>query len=144
MKKGGFLFDTNALLYALKTRRYQELSKNCHLLDLTFYEYGNGVLNLLLKRGNSVRPSREEIAALLQAYEKISEQMTVLDSKSYSKSLPEIFALAEKENLTFYDASYLFCCVRYNLRLITEDKRLLEFALRNSADAQTLDKWASS
>lgn len=144
MKKSGFLFDTNALLYALKTRRYQELGKNCYLLDLTFYEYGNGVLNLLLRRGNSIPPSREEIAVLLSAYEKILEQMTVLDSKSYSASLPEIFVLAEKEKLTFYDASYLFCCMRYNLRLITEDERLLESALRNSVDAQTLEKWSSS
>ena len=142
MKKGNFLFDTNSLLYVLKTKQYQKMDKNCHLLDLTFYEYGNAVLNLLARRRNSVLPSREEIAALLQAYEKISEQMTVLDSVDYQMSILQIFELAEKENLTFYDASCLYCCMRYNLCLITEDERLLESAIKNSVDAHTSDRWA--
>jgi predicted nucleic acid-binding protein len=140
--QGNFLFDTNSLLYILKTKQYQKLDKNCHLLDLTFYEYGNAVLNLLTNRRNSVPPSHEEIRALLQAYEKITEQMTVISYRDYAISLPEIFDLAKKENMTFYDASYLYCCMRYNLKLITEDKSLLESAQRNSVDAYSSGKWS--
>lgn len=139
MKKNGFLFDTNSLLYILKTKRYQKLDKNCHVLDLTFYEYGNAVLNLLAKRGNKDLPSREEIVVLLEAYEKISEQTSVVNPTENPMS--EIFELARKENLTFYDASYLYCARRFNLHLITEDERLLASARRNSIEVDSSDAW---
>ena len=141
MKKSGFLFDTSSLLYVLKTKRYQKLGKNCYVLDLTFYEYGNAVLNLFTKRGNSDLPSWEAIRMLLQAYEKISEQITVLNSADHPMSLPEIFEFAKKENLTFYDASYLYCCLRYNLQLITEDSQLLASSHKNSIDAEDSNSW---
>lgn len=140
MKKNGFLLDTNSLLYILKTKRYQKLDKSCHVLDLTFYEYGDAALNLLAKRGNKDLTSREEIMVLLEAYEKVSEQTSVVNSTE--NPMPEIFELARKENLTFYDASYLYCARRFNLHLITEDERLMASARRNSIDADSSDTWA--
>ena len=103
----------------------------------------NALLNILTRRGKNIDAfSREDVAALLEAYEKISEQMSVLNSGDYLMSLSEIFALAQKENLTFYDASYLHCCLRYNLTLITEDDDLRESALENSIDVENSDRWA--
>lgn len=139
MKKNSFLFDTSSLLYILKTKRYQKLDKNCHVLDLTFYEYGSAVLNLFAKRGNKDPPSREEIIVLLEAYEKISEQTSILNSKENYMS--EIFELTRRENLTFYDGTYLYCAGRFNLHLITEDERLLASARRNSIEADSSDAW---
>lgn len=135
-----FVFDTSSLLYILKIQQYQKLGKNCHILDLTFYEYGNAVLNLLVKRNHKNRPTRDEIKTLLQAYEKISEQLTVLNSAG--NKMLDVFELAKKENLTFYDAVYLYYCLFYNFSLVTEDMRLTAAAHKNSISVMDIDGWS--
>jgi predicted nucleic acid-binding protein len=147
-KKDSFLFDTSSLLYILKAKQYQRLSKKCHILDLTFYEYGNAVLNILGKRNvkdSSPRPSAEEgTKILLHAYEKIAEQITILTYQCNLALLLDIFELAKKENLTFYDASYLHYCLIHNLSFVTEDKQLAAAAIRNSIDAMDADRWTTT
>jgi len=39
----------------------------------------------------------------------------------------EVVELAAGENLTFYDASYLYTARAYKAKLVTEDKGLLKF-----------------
>jgi predicted nucleic acid-binding protein len=141
--KDSFLFDTSSLLYILKTRKYNKLSKNCHLLDLTFYEYGNAALNILIKRnGKDLLASKEEeIKILLQAFEKIADQLTILTCQRNPVPLSDIFELAKKERITFYDASYLQYCLIHDLSFITEDEQLTTAANRNSVSVIDADKW---
>jgi len=42
----------------------------------------------------------------------------------------EVFNLASKENITIYDASYLYIAMRNNFILITDDKELKDKALK--------------
>lgn len=136
-----FLFDTNALLYAISARKYQKLDrKNCHILDLTYYEYGNAILNILAKRGR--RTSKEEISFLVQAFEKITELASTISLEG--KTMQPIMDLARKENLTFYDASYLHCCLQFDLHLITEDGRLKQAAQSNSIGVMDTERWFKS
>lgn len=136
-----FLFDTNALLYVISARKYQKLDrKNCHILDLTCYEYGNAMLNILGKR--SRQPSKEEISFLVQAFEKITELASSVSLES--RMMQPIMDLARKEHLTFYDASYLHCCLHFDFHLITEDWRLKEAAQNNSISVMDAERWFKS
>lgn len=136
-----FLFDTNALLYIIVARKYQKLDrKNCRILDLTFYEYGNAILNILAKRGR--QPSKEEVSFLVRAFEKITELASTVNLEG--RMIQPIMDLARKENLTFYDASYLYCCVHFDLHLITEDGRLKQAAQNNSINVMDAEKWFKS
>jgi predicted nucleic acid-binding protein len=144
-EKDNFLFDTSSLLYILKSKQYQRLNKNCHILDLTFYEYGNAVLNILMKRNvKDSQASEEGTKILLQAYEKIAEQITILTCQHSPAPLQDIFELAKNENLTFYDASYLHYCLIHGLSFITEDKQMAVAASRNSINAMDADRWTKS
>ncbi len=40
----------------------------------------------------------------------------------------EILRLAEREGLTYYDASYLYMAIKCKLALVTDDEKLLEKA----------------
>jgi predicted nucleic acid-binding protein len=144
-EKDSFLFDTSSLLYIIKTKQYHRLGKKCHILDLTFYEYGNAVLNVLMNRNaKGSLPSEEGVRILLQAYERIAEKITTLTCQRNPAPLLDIFELAKKENLTFYDASYLYYCLIHNLTFITEDKQLATAAGRNSINVMDADRWAKS
>lgn len=42
--------------------------------------------------------------------------------------MSDILELAARENLTFYDASYLIAAKKYGIKLVTEDRDLLRFS----------------
>ena len=54
----------------------------------------------------------------------------VTDSQTDDRALREIFALAQQEGLTTYDASYLELAMRRNIDLATRDKQLIRAASR--------------
>ena len=134
------LFATSSLLYVLKTRRFQKLDRqDCLVYDLTFYEFGNAVLNLATKRSEGQLLPEEEVQLLMQAIEKVSELMSVQTFGITSMS--EIFKIARKEEITFYDASYLYCAKHIGCQLVTEDEKLARAAENNSVDVTDVDKW---
>lgn len=84
----------------------------------------------------------------MQAYEKATEQVTVLvcndrNSSNNNCAVPisDIFELAKKK-MTFYDASYLYYCLANNLSFVTEDKPLTAAVQRNSINAMGADRWS--
>jgi predicted nucleic acid-binding protein len=135
-----YLFDTSSLLYVLKTRRSQKLDRqDCLVCDLTFYEFGNAVLNLATKRSEGQLLSEEQVQLLMQAFEKVSELMGI---QSFDiTSMSEIFKIARKEKITFYDASYLCYAKRVGCQLVTEDEKLAKAAENNSVDVTDADWW---
>ena len=115
-----FLFDANALLDLLK--RGRDVIKNQYVLDLTIYEIGNAIwkeVNLFKTiSGDDAKELMESIGIILQ-------NMNVIRIRG---DLKEILEIAIKENLTFYDASYLYYAKRMNLTLVTNDKKLFKAA----------------
>lgn len=135
-----FIFDTNALLYVIAAKNYQRLNANCHILDLTFYEYGNAVLNILAnrKRGNGI--SKDEAALLMQSFREVAKLMPII--RLESEAMQPILELAVKNKLTFYDASYLYCSLHFKYPLVTGDRKLLSAAEDTGVDAIETAKWA--
>jgi len=136
-----YLLDTNAILYVLKTKLYRKINKNCHILELSFYEYGNAILNLLTKRKNGDLIPYESATTLLQAFEKIVGHATVVHLET--GSMNQILEIAIKHRLTYYDASYLHCCSQFNYSLITEDEKLKVAALNNSVRVMNTEAWTN-
>lgn len=133
----GFIFDTDALLYVIAAKNYRRLDANCHILDLTFYEYGNVVLNILAKRGSGI--SKDQAALLMQSFREVAKFMPII--RLESEAMQQILELAEKEKLTFYDASYLYCSQSFKYTLVTGDRKLLGAAEDAGIDAMETAKW---
>lgn len=97
-------------------------------------------MNLATKRSEGQLLSEDEVHLLLESFEKVSELVSIqiFDVSSVS----EIFNIARKEKITFYDASYLYCAKRVGgCQLITEDEKLSKAAENNTIDATDADKW---
>lgn len=139
-KNNTYLFDTSSLLYVLKSRGYQKLdTQDCFVLDLTFYEFGNAVLNLATKRSEGQLLSEDEVRLLLESFGKVSELLKIQSLENASMS--EIFKIAKQEKITFYDAGYLYCAKRIGCQLVTEDEKLARAAENNSVRVTDANEW---
>jgi predicted nucleic acid-binding protein len=136
-----YLLDASALIYIIASKKYTALEgSNCSILDLTYYEYGNSIINIMSKRGR--QPLEEEINHLVRTFEKTVEMAPVVNFDA--KCMKAAIDFAKKEKLTFYDSSYLYCCQHFNLNLITEDSTLQEAAKNNSINVTDTDTWIKS
>lgn len=117
---GKYLVDASALYpLVLKLREaLLDYSGLLAVLDLTIYEVGNAVWKEY-RRGR-IRDYRVA-AALFQ------EIFNVIPVLRVDASIRDVLELAADENLTFYDASYLYAARLHGLKLVTEDRDLQRF-----------------
>jgi len=88
------------------------------ILDLTIYEIGN-IIWKEYKRGKIKDP-----VLVMKMFEEIMRNMKKLSS---NQEMLEIFDIAVKSNITFYDASYIYIARKHGLKLVTKDADLLKF-----------------
>jgi predicted nucleic acid-binding protein len=112
-----YLFDASSLYTALKTfkNKLYMMAKYSAILDLTFYEIGNAMITEF-RRGII-----KDWKSTLELWALILKNFKTLELNEF-KSVGEI---AVKENLTFYDASYIQASKKNNLTLISDDEELL-------------------
>ncbi|RLF19646.1 MAG: PIN domain nuclease [Thermoprotei archaeon] len=115
-----YLLDASAIYpLALKLgEKFLDHADRFVILDLTIYEVGNA----LWKEYRLGKIKNLDVVA--QLFEMIFENVKML---RIELTFHEILNLAMKENLTFYDASYLHMARRYGMKLVTEDADLLKF-----------------
>jgi len=131
------IIDASAL-YPLLRRlgvKAAEVLVRFAVLDLTKYEVGNVVW-------------KEYGAGLLKNWEKAMEGWSMIVGSMQKLSikeeeLKEVEGIAIERDVTFYDASYAFIAERKNLKLITEDKDLLN-KCRNAITLENFLKKDSS
>jgi len=117
---GKYILDTSAL-YPLVLRLRENLLAYSSLfivLDLTVYEVGN-VIWKEYRRGKIRDPA--VVARLFQ------EIFNIIPVVRFNADIREVLGLAINENLTFYDASYLYMARTHNAKLVTEDRDLQRF-----------------
>ena len=104
------------------------------VLDLTYYEVGNGLWkeSTLSKM---VTPHESEVLA--QTAKTILAKMEKIACEA--DGFWEILDLAKKERLTFYDSSYILFAREKGLKLVTEDKELYAKAKKHVAVQTTAD-----
>jgi len=89
------------------------------ILNLTFYEIGNAVWkeSTLLK---FLTPEEaKKIGTIAQTILAKIDQVT-----NQGEDFQKILEIAQNENLSFYDSSYVFYAKQRGLQLVTEDKKL--------------------
>lgn len=114
------LFDSSAIMNLVRRNELDGLLGN-FTLTLASYEVGNA----LLKGARSKSISLEEAIEALEAIRGVIERMVALGVDGEGR---EILVLAEREGLTYYDASYLHMAIKCKLALVTDDGKLLEKA----------------
>ena len=118
-----YLFDSSAIINLVKKGTIKPFAYGA-TLDLALYEVLNAIWkeHLLLKRFD-----KETALQLLNIISSIFNIINIISIKGLGK---EVFNLASKENITIYDASYLYIAIRNNFILITDDKELKNKALK--------------
>jgi len=112
------IFDASSIINLFEQKKIEKVM-NGFCLNLSIYELGNFVWKIsnLYKIINL-----NEGINLLEALIDIFNSLNKIETKS--EDYLEILKIAYKENLTFYDASYLHAAIKNNLPLVTDDEKL--------------------
>jgi len=119
-----YVIDASALInivlkfYKKDLNFINELMEESTFPDIIFYEIGS----YLRKYKKMKEVSDNEIKEMIELFNYIIEKAKIVEVRlNY-----EILDLSIKENLSYYDAVYLYLAKKYNLILISDDKDLIE------------------
>ncbi len=113
------LFDSSAIFGAIKENKIEFLTGN-YTLELARYELGN-----IICKDYSLKAKASEQEAKMLA-KAIKHTLNIMNIIEITDSEEEILDTAIKLKITFYDASYVYFTKAKELRLITEDLRLIK------------------
>jgi predicted nucleic acid-binding protein len=125
------LFDSSAIFRAIKENKIDVLTGN-YTLGLARYELGNIIWK---EHALQAKISEQETKLLAKT---IKRTLTIMDVIEIAGSEEEILETAIKLKITFYDASYVYVAKAKELKLITEDSRLIK-KIAPSANVSMLD-----
>ena len=114
-----YLFDASAIFRVIKENNVEVLTGN-FTLELARYELGNIIWkNFALQAKVSEQVSKMMMTAIKQS-------LAIMDVLGVAGREEEILETAIQLKITFYDASYAYFAKEKELRLITEDIRLIK------------------
>jgi len=119
-----YVIDASALInivlkfYKKDLNFINELMEESIFLDLIFYEIGS----YLRKYKKMKEVSDNEIKEMIELFNYIIGKAKIEEVRLKY----EILDLSIKENLSYYDAVYLYLAKKYNLILISDDKDLIK------------------
>ena len=116
-----YLFDSSAIFKAIMNNAVKVLSKN-YTIELARYE----LCNILWKECALHRRINYDEAKKLM--ELVKNALSLMKIFSIECCEGEVIITAEKLQLTFYDASYVFYAKKMDLTLITEDEKIINRA----------------
>jgi len=116
-----YLFDASSIVNLVKKGKVK-LFINGVTIDLALYES----LNAIWKEHKLLKKIDKDIA--FQFIDIISDVFKVLIVIPIKGLEEEIFNLALEENLTIYDASYLYIAIKNKYTLVTDDQKLMSIA----------------
>lgn len=118
-----YLFDASSIVNLIKRGLTMPLSDGA-TLDLALYE----CLAALWKEHLLLGVLNRELVQVF--IELVSDIFKVIPTYSIEGQVNEIFDLAVNERITPYDASYLYVAIENGHILVTDDRKLLEVALK--------------
>jgi predicted nucleic acid-binding protein len=125
------LFDSSAIFRAIKENKIEFLAGN-YTLELARYELGNIIWKDCVLH---VKISEQE-AKIMQ--KTINHTLNLMELIEITGNEEEILDTAIKLKITFYDASYAYFAKAKDLRLITEDARLIK-KITPTTNASTIE-----
>jgi len=126
------IYDASSIYRAIEIGAFNKLLEG-KTLDLAHYELGNVVWKEVTRN----KISESEGAKLTKFIMKVISLMEIL--KIGIKS--EVLKVAVNNNLSYYDASYLYASISMKDTLITEDKKLLEKAIECGVGAGRFEEF---
>jgi len=113
------VFDTSSIYLTFKSRKINIL-KNAYVLTLSVYEFGN----IFWKEIKILKAiSEEEGLLVLKFFQKKIQEMKIVNP-----DFVDVLKVALNLNISYYDASFVQAAKRFNVPLITEDKKLKRIA----------------
>ncbi len=127
-----FLLDASVLL-PLVTRSGKQLiaqAANAELIttDLAVYEFCNGLWKLATLLKTITLEDAADIAAILN---ELTAKNLIQTVSFDSIDFPTALGIAQKNHLTYYDASYIAAAQNVKAILATEDQKLLKAASKS-------------
>lgn len=113
------IFDASAILNLLEEGTLPNFSESA-TIDLALYEIGNAVWKQVHLTKKLDQSQGEKII--------LSASMLIEKMRHTNTDVVNVLKLAVKENLTFYDASYLQVAYSTKSELVTDDKKLRDKA----------------
>jgi predicted nucleic acid-binding protein len=120
------IYDASSIYRAIEIGDFNKLLEG-KTLDLAQYELGNVVWKEVTRN----KISESEGAKFVKFISKVISLMEILKIGIRS----EVLKVAVDNNLSYYDASYLYASISMKDVLVTEDKKLLSRAIECGADA---------
>jgi predicted nucleic acid-binding protein len=117
-----YLFDASAIVNLIKKGFIKAFIKGFSL-DLALYE----TMNAIWKEHKLGRIDEKTVLEYIEVLTMAFKLFEILSIGAYEK---EVFKLAVKEELTIYDASYLFLAIKNKLILVTDDEKLKNKSLK--------------
>ena len=109
------VFDSSAIYKAIKSSKHAILSQG-YTSPLAYYELGN----IVLKNSTQFKfYSSIEAQDVLEICDIVLGQMRIINP-----DMKDIYVIASKLHLSFYDATYVCLAQKLNMPLITLDKKL--------------------
>ena len=127
-----YLFDASSIVNLIKRGSLRPLSRGI-TLDLAVYESLNAIWREYKLLG---RLDLETARLLVEVLQRVFSIMPLESIEGFEE---EVFQLAIKENLTVYDAAYLFVAIKHNLTLVSDDRELLNKASGYVKTVKTTD-----
>jgi predicted nucleic acid-binding protein len=124
------IYDASSVYRAIEIGAFNKLLEG-KTLDLAPYELGNVVWKEVTRN----KISESEGVKLIKFISKVISLMDIV--KVGTKN--EVLKIAVDNNLSYYDASYLYASISMKDVLVTEDKKLLDRAIKCGADAGKFD-----
>ncbi len=126
------IYDTSSIYRAVELGEFNKLLEG-KTLDLAPYELGNVVWKEVTRN----KISESEGVKLIKFISRVISLMEIL--KIGIKG--EVLKVAVDNNLSYYDASYLYASISMKDVLVTEDKKLLDRAVECNASAGRFDEF---
>jgi predicted nucleic acid-binding protein len=114
-----YLCDSSAVFRAIKENKIDLLAGN-YTLELARYELGNIIWKDYFLQAKVSKEESEMIAKT------VKHALAIMEILQIACNEEEILKTATQLKITFYDASYAFFAKAEELRLITEDSRLMK------------------
>ena len=117
-----YLFDASAIVNLIKKGFMKAFIKGFSL-NLALYE----TMNAIWKEHKFGKIDEETALEYIEVLTMAFKLFEILSISAYEK---EVLKLAVKEELTIYDASYLFLAIKNKLILVTDDEKLKNKSLK--------------
>jgi predicted nucleic acid-binding protein len=121
-KQGGRLklFDSSAIIVLCGEKKLDKLLDGW-TINLAYYELGNAVWKQVnIHKKITTNEAEKVLDSLMEAFKRLK--------KPKNEDALETLKIAIKENLTYYDASYIRTAIKNAFTLVTDDDKLLKTA----------------